>query len=100
MKVQSCSAIFGASRLATAQALGGFMIKAPLPAISHLLLLASSQANTSGGSTATSFLNHSSTWRVASEATVILPSSSTSCAPYELNTVPVQSTASASVPSG
>ena len=37
-KVHSCSAIFGASRTATAQAEGGFMISAPLPEISHLLL--------------------------------------------------------------
>src|SRR5712672_3201159 len=30
-KVQSCSATFGASRTATAQAPGGFMIRGPLP---------------------------------------------------------------------
>jgi hypothetical protein len=53
---QHCSAICGASRLATAQALGGFMISAPLPEISHLLLEASSQAATSGGRNAINFL--------------------------------------------
>ena len=47
--VQHCSATCGASRLATAQALGGFMISAPLPETSHLLLEASSQAGASGG---------------------------------------------------
>ena len=47
--VQHCSATCGASRLATAQALGGFMISAPLPETSHLLFEASSQAGASGG---------------------------------------------------
>src|SRR6266705_6023216 len=47
--VHNCSAIFGASRLATAQALGGFMMSAPLPDTSHLLLVASSHAGASGG---------------------------------------------------
>ena len=47
--VQHCSATCGASRLATAQALGGFMISAPLPETSHLLLEASSHAGASGG---------------------------------------------------
>ena len=54
--VQHCSATCGASRLATAQALGGFMISAPLPATSHLLLEASSQAAISGGRKLISFL--------------------------------------------
>src|SRR3954452_14231786 len=54
--VQHCSATCGASRLATAQALGGFMIIAPRPEISHLLLDASSQDGASVGSTAISFL--------------------------------------------
>jgi hypothetical protein len=35
--------------LATAQALGGFRINAPLPEINHLLFEASSQAATPGG---------------------------------------------------
>src|SRR6202795_2084891 len=47
--VHRCSATWGASRLATAQALGGFMMSAPLPATSHLLLVASSHAGASGG---------------------------------------------------
>src|SRR6266436_2110470 len=72
--VQHCSATLGASRTATAQALGGFMINAPFPEISHLLFEESSQAKTSGGRNGTSFLNHSSTCRVASDLTVTLPS--------------------------
>ena len=47
--VQHCSATCGASRLATAQALGGFMIIAPRPDTSHLLFDASSHAGASGG---------------------------------------------------
>src|SRR6266481_7295921 len=85
-KVQHFSSTWLASRTATAQALGGFMISAPLPEISLLLLLASSQANTSAGKTGTSLLNHSSTCLVASELTVMLPSWSTSCAPWPRNT--------------
>src|SRR6516225_11127151 len=54
--VHSCSATCGASRLATAQALGGFMISAPLPAIRYLLLDALSHAGASGGSHCASFL--------------------------------------------
>ena len=54
--VHSCSATFGASRLATAQALGGFMISAPLPEIRYLLFEALSQAGASGGSHCDSFL--------------------------------------------
>jgi hypothetical protein len=47
--VHSFSATCGASRLATAHALGGLKIRAPLPEISHLLLDVLSQALTSGG---------------------------------------------------
>src|SRR5687767_935614 len=47
--VHNCSATFGASRLATAHALGGFKIEAPFPAISHLLFEASSHAGASAG---------------------------------------------------
>src|SRR4051794_13046420 len=79
--VHNCSATFGASRTATAQAEGGFMISADCPEISALLFEASSQANTSGGNTGTSFLNHSSTCFVASDLTVMLPSLSTSSTP-------------------
>src|SRR5204863_10072949 len=78
---QHCSATCGLSRLATAQALGGFMIKAPLPEMSQRLLEASSQANTSAGRNGTSFLNHSRTCLVASDLTVMLPLASMSCAP-------------------
>src|SRR5580693_8596749 len=72
-KCQHCSATFGASRTATAQAEGGFMMNAPLPEISHLLLPASSQAKTSGGNAGTAFLNHSRTCFTASDLTVISP---------------------------
>ena len=44
-----CSAISGLSRRATAQALGGFMISAVLPATNILLLLESSHDGASGG---------------------------------------------------
>src|SRR3954470_18392925 len=84
--VQSCSATGRASRTATAQAEGGFMISAACPEISALLFEASSQAKTSGGSTGTSFWNHSSTCFVASELTVMLPSLSTICAPNPCST--------------
>jgi len=47
--VHNCSAICGASRLATAQALGGFKISAPRPEMSHLLLEVLSHAGASGG---------------------------------------------------
>src|SRR5205085_11154154 len=80
-KVQSCSATGRASRTATAQAEGGFMIKALWPEIKALLLLESSQAKTPSGRSGTSFLNQSSTCLVASDFTVILPSLSVICAP-------------------
>ena len=54
--VQHCSATFGASRLATAQAVGGFMISAPWPETRNLLFEASSHAATSAGRNAISFL--------------------------------------------
>src|SRR5438309_1471473 len=98
--VHSCSATCGASRFATAQAEGGFIISAPFPEISHLLLPASSQAKTSGGRNGTIFLNHSSACFVASVLTVTLPSWSTSTEPWEANTAPTQSTASVVCPSG
>src|SRR3954471_654064 len=47
--VQHCSATFGASRLATAQADGGFMISEAWPEIRNLLFEASSHAATSPG---------------------------------------------------
>src|ERR1700745_860021 len=54
-KAHNSSAPLGASRTATAQAPGGFMIRAPWPETSHLLLPALSQANTLGGRSATIF---------------------------------------------
>src|SRR5215467_8549507 len=54
--VQHCSATCGASRLATAHALGGFMISEAVPETRYLLLPASSQDATSGGSHWISFL--------------------------------------------
>src|SRR6185369_15539272 len=81
-KVQSCSATFGASRTATAQAEGGLKISDDWPEISALLFEASSHAKTSGGRTGTSFLNHSSTCFVASDLTVMLPSLSVIWAPW------------------
>src|SRR5262245_43647319 len=47
--VHNCSATCGASRLATAQALGGLRISALLPETRILLLEASSHAGASGG---------------------------------------------------
>src|SRR5690349_8861729 len=86
--VHRCSATFGLSRLATAYALGGFMISAPLPAISHLLFEASSHANTSGGRNRTSSLQYSIAWRVSAELTVMLPLASTRCAPCAAKIAP------------
>src|SRR3954467_2243287 len=96
--VQSCSAILGLSRLATAYALGGFMMSAPLPAISHLLFDASSHANTSGGRNCTSFLQYSIACRVASDLTVMLPLASISCAPYAAKIAPTEPPESAVPP--
>src|SRR5215475_15469650 len=79
--VQHFSATCGASRLATAQALGGLKISAPLPEISHLLLEASSHAVASLGQKAKSFLPYSSTCLTLSDFTVTLPLASISSAP-------------------
>src|SRR4029077_4942433 len=92
--VQQFSATFGLSRLATAQALGGFMMLEPLPEMSQRLLPAVSQAYTSGGVTAIIFLRYSSACRVSFESIVMLSFSSTITAPYELKIAPTQSTAS------
>src|SRR5262245_21291652 len=80
--VQHCSATWGASRLATAQALGGFMISEPLPEISHLLLLLSSHAGASAGRNWASLAMYSRAWRTLSDFTVMLPFSFTSMAPW------------------
>ena len=79
--VQHFSATWGASRLATAQALGGLKIRAPLPEISHLLFEASSHAVASVGQKATSLLPYSSTCFTESDFAVTLPLASISCAP-------------------
>src|SRR5947199_5959323 len=93
-KVHNCSATFGASRLATAQAEGALKIRALWPEMRALLFEASSQAKTLGGKNGTAFLNHSSTIFVASLLTVISPLASTSCAPWVLNIEPTHCTAS------
>ena len=67
------------------------MISAPLPATSHLLFDASSQANTSGGRNGTSFFMYSSTCFTGSEFTVMFPLASTRYAPYEADSAPTQS---------
>src|SRR5215470_5400797 len=54
--VQQFSATCGASRLATAQADGGFMINEAWPETRNLLFEASSHAATSGGRNCISFL--------------------------------------------
>src|SRR5258707_15167343 len=90
--VQHCSATCGASRLATAQALGGFMISAPRPETSHLLLEESSQAGASGGKNLGTRAYHSSAWRTGSDLTVMLPLASTSAAPNDWKTPPAVST--------
>src|SRR5215472_18069592 len=57
--VQQSSATCGASRLATAQADGGFQISAALPEISARLFEASSQLTASGGMNFTIFWQYS-----------------------------------------
>src|SRR5215468_1081519 len=96
--VQHCSATCGASRLATAQALGGFMMSAPLPEISHLLLLLSSHAGASGGRNWASLAMYSRAWRTLSDFTVMSPLSLTSMAPCAWNSAPAVSTESDVVP--
>src|ERR1051326_1601835 len=84
-KCQHCSATFGASRTATAQAEGGLKMSAAWPEISALLFEESSHAKTSDGSCGTSFFMYSRTCFTGSDFTVMLPSLSTSSAPYALN---------------
>src|SRR3981081_1121097 len=85
-KCQHCSATFGLSRTATAQAEGGLKISAAWPEINALLFDESSQAKTPLGRNGTSFLYHSSTCFIASDLTVMLPSLSVICAPWARNT--------------
>src|SRR6186997_3291423 len=96
--VQHRSATCGASRLATAQALGGFMISAPLPEISHLLFELSSHAGASGGSNWASLAMNSRAWRTLSDFTVISPFSFTSMAPWAWKKAPTESTESDVMP--
>src|SRR3954454_5446537 len=98
-KVHRFCATCGASRFATAQAEGGFMISAALPDTSILLFEASSQANTSGGRNGTSFLNHSRTCLVSSHLPVTSLCSLTIVARCEANTPQTQSTESELGPS-
>src|ERR1043165_1642081 len=98
-KVQSCSATFGLSRTATAHADGGLKMSGPWPEIRYLLFDASSQAKASLGRCGTSFLNHASTWRIASDLTVMWPSLSTRAAPWLRSTGSTQVSESLVVPS-
>src|SRR5262249_28548895 len=98
--VHSFSATCGASRLATAQALGGLKISAPLPDTSHLLLEALSQARRPGGRNCDRRWRESSASRMASDSTVISPLASTSSAPNARKKAPSQSTLSVVTPSG
>src|SRR5215472_15840215 len=76
------------------------MIRAPWPEISHLLLDELSQAKTLGGRNGTICLNHAKTSSTSSDLTVILPSTSTSCAPCPANTALTQLIASLQVLNG
>src|SRR4029450_7962190 len=98
--VQHFSATCGASRLATAQALGGLKINAPLPEISHLLFEASSHAVASPGQKGKSRLPYSSTCLTLSDFTVTLPLASISPAPYARNSPPTHWLVSVVEPSG
>src|SRR5947199_3455720 len=93
-KVHNCSATFGASRFATAQADGALKINALCPEISALLFDASSQAKTLSGKYGIVRFIHSSIVRTASFLTVMSPLASTSCAPWLLNRPPTHCTAS------
>src|SRR5215467_804784 len=98
--VQHCAATCGLSRLATDQALGGFMMLEPLPEMSQRLLPASSHAYTSGGLNGISFLKYSSATRVSLESTLMLSFSSTITEPKPRNMAPVESMASLVCPIG
>src|SRR5215475_5719163 len=80
-KVQQSSATCGASRLATAQAEGGFQISAALPEISARLLDASSHCTPSGGMNFTIFWQYSIAAMTLSDSMVISPFSFTRSAP-------------------
>src|SRR5256885_17209688 len=79
--VQQSAATSGASRLATAQADGGFQIIALLPEIRARLFEASSQLTESGDMNCTSFLAYSMAIITLSLSIVMLPLASTRSAP-------------------
>src|SRR5580704_5323159 len=79
--VQQSSATCGASRLATAQAEGGFQINAALPDISARLLEASSHCTASDGMNFTIFWQYSIAAFTLSESMVISPLAFTRSAP-------------------
>src|SRR5271170_14807 len=87
-KVQQSSATWGASRLATAQADGGFQIKVALPEISARLFEASSQLTASGGMNFTMRSAYSIAWRTLSDSMTMLPLASTRSAPNAPNVAP------------
>src|SRR5947208_2749271 len=97
---QHFSATCGASRLATAQALGGLKINAPLPEISHLLFEESSHAWASGGQAAAILLPNSITCLTLSVLTVMSPLAFISSAPCARNRAPTQRKESVVRPSG
>ena len=72
-KVQQSAATCGASRLATAQAEGGFQISAALPEISARLFEASSHCTASGGMNFTIFWQYSIAAITLSDSMVISP---------------------------
>ena len=98
-ELEEAAATLGASRFATAQALGGLQIRAPRPETSHLLLEASSQAGASGGRNWASFRKYSMACRTSSDLTFNCPSSVTSLAPKAWKIAPAVSTESVVWPS-
>jgi sugar phosphate isomerase/epimerase len=89
----------GASRTATAQADGGFMIIEPRPDTSHLLFDASSHEGESAGYSLASCVAKSSALRTFSLFAVMFSFWSTSTAPNALKIAPAVSTESDVVPS-
>src|SRR5277367_1227431 len=87
-KVQQSAATSGASRLATAQAEGGFQIMAALPEMRARLFDASSQLTASRGMNWIIFLQYSMTAITLSDSIVMLPLASTRSAPNAPNVVP------------
>src|ERR1700722_15128098 len=86
--VQQSAATSGASRLATAQADGGFQMYAALPEISARLFEASSQLTASDGMNFTIFAMYSMTCITLSDSTVMFLLPSTRSAPKAPNVAP------------